>query len=146
MSYKEALADLKEQYGARKMLNTDEVAEAIGKSREALAMLRYRRRFPIGKKVGARFMVSIYDLAHFIGDPPEPEEATSAGQAKLTPRPRASAIDRLKPTRKPPSLARSLMAFRKSIDDIQSQVEFQNEIFARLEAIVIANSYASTSR
>ncbi len=140
MSYEEALADLKEQYGARKMLNTDEVAEAIGKSREALAMLRYRRRFPIGKKVGARFMVSIYDLAHFIGDPPAPEEAAPVVQPKLAPKPRLSASEKSKPTRKPPSLARSIMAFRKSIDALQLQVEFQNEMFARLEAIDLARA------
>lgn len=137
MSYEEALADLKEQYGNRKMLNTDEVAEAIGKSREALAMLRYRRRFPIGKKVGARFMVSIYDLAHFIGDPPEPAEASPAIELKPAPKPRLPTTDRSKPTRKPPSLARSIMAFRKSIDALQLQVEFQNEVFARLEASAI---------
>lgn len=140
MSYEEALADLKEQYGARKMLNTDEVAEAIGKSREALAMLRYRRRFPIGKKVGARFMVSIYDLAHFIGDPPEPEGAAPAVPPKQASKPRSSTTDKSKPTRKPPSLARSIMAFRKSIDEMQGQVEFQNEIFARLEAMDLARA------
>lgn len=139
MSYKEALADLKEQYGARKMLNTDEVAEAIGKSREALAMLRYRRRFPIGKKVGARFMVSIYDLAHFIGDPPEPKEASPAIQPKPAPKPHISSSEKSKPTRKPPSLAKSIMAFRKSIDEVQAQLDFQNEIFARLEALSIAH-------
>lgn len=138
MSYEAALADLKEQYGNRKMLNTDEVAEAIGKSREALAMLRYRRRFPIGKKVGARFMVSIYDLAHFIGDPLEPEEEAPSIQSKPAPRPRSTATEKPKPTRKPLSLAKSIMAFRKSIDVMQLQVEFQNEIFSRLEGIDIA--------
>lgn len=134
MSYEDALKDLKAQYGNRKLFNTDEVATELGRSRQALAMLRYRRQFPIGKKVGGRYMVSIYDLAHFIGDPAPDELAKNNEQQKhVAQSPRTATGNQSKPTRRPPSLAKTLMMFRKSIDEQQSQIEFQNEVFARLE-------------
>lgn len=136
MSYEDALQDLKAEYGNRKLLNTEEVATELGRSRQALAMLRYRRQFPIGKKVGGRYMVSIYDLAHFIGDPAPDKPANNNEQKKhVVQSPRSATSSQSKPTRRPPSLAKSLMMFRQSIDEQQSQIEFQNEVFARLERL-----------
>lgn len=135
MSYEEALADLKQQFGPKKLLDTQDVAAALGRSREAMAMLRLRKQFPIARKHGRKVVVSIYDLAKFIaGDEPSP----------ALPAPGRSSASKNLPSkeksRRPPSLAKALAGFRASIDQQQLQVEFQNGVFAFLEALEIAGS------
>jgi predicted DNA-binding transcriptional regulator AlpA len=143
MSYDEALADLKEQFGSEKLLDTDEVAAAIGRSREALAMMRLRKQFPQSKKIGRRVVVSIYDLAKFIAQPadevmPVPsQKKPSKVSAPSAAKPAPSSKKTPSPMRRPPSLASALRAFGKVIDEQQAQLYFQNELFAKLEAIEI---------
>lgn len=74
MSYDEALADLKEQFGSEN-LETEEVAAAIGRSREATAMMHLRKQFPACQEIGGRVVVSIYDLARFLSDSSPASEA-----------------------------------------------------------------------
>lgn len=137
MSYEEALADLKEQFGPKKLLDTQDVADALGRSREAMAMLRLRKQFPIARKHGARVVVSIYDLAKYIaGDEPETTASSRTAKSDLTVKKSQSAAG----ARRPPSLAKALASFRQSIADQELQVHFQNGVFSFLEALDFAAS------
>ena len=143
MSYEEALADLKEQFGPKKLLDTQDVADALGRSREAMAMLRLRKQFPIARKHGRRVVVSIYDLAKFIAGEYSAGEYSASDPAPLKPAKSVTTAPTAPPlgrNRRPPSLAKALAAFRQSINQQQSQVEFQNGVFAYLESIDIAES------
>ena len=69
MSYQEALADLKADFGKKKLLTPADMAPYISKSPSAQASMRSRKQFPIAKKdMGGRIVVSIYTLAHYIGE------------------------------------------------------------------------------
>jgi hypothetical protein len=46
-------------------------------------------------------------------------------------------------TRRPPSLASALRSFRNAIDEQQAQLYFQNELFAKLEAIELSRTTKS---
>lgn len=135
MSYEEALRDLKDQFGPKKLLDTQDVAEALGRSREAMAMLRLRKQFPIARKHGRRVVVSIYDLAKFISG----DDASNAA-ADTTPTPKAVKATPGRSNRRPASLAKALVGFRHAIDQQQIQIEFQNGVYACLEAIEIAST------
>lgn len=135
MSYEEALADLKEQFGPKKLLDTQDVADALGRSREAMAMLRLRQKFPIARKHGARVVVSIYDLARYIAGDDAAEVPAPAPPPK--PAPVAKISDAAGRSRRPPSLAKALASFRQSIAQQELQVQFQNGVFAGLEALEI---------
>jgi hypothetical protein len=143
MSYADALADLKATYGNKKLLTPAEVAPFIGKSPSAQAKLRERDKFPIKPKpgMGSRVVMSIYDVAHYIGD--EPEQIDVKPTDKRTERPRktsaktAKAIDTSKPYRRPPSLGKTLRAFRARLDALSLQLEFEGALFAELERIAM---------
>jgi hypothetical protein len=139
MSYEEALADLKEQFDPKKLLDTQDVADALGRSREAMAMLRLRKQFPIARKNGRRVVVSIYDLARFISG----EDSAPAPTPAAKPTPPSANAPAPGRNRRPPSLAKALSAFRQSIDRQQLQVEFQNGVFSCLEAIDITASISA---
>lgn len=141
MSYADALADLKATFGNKKLLTPAEVAPFIGKSASAQAKLRERDKFPIKPKpgMGNRVVMSIYDVAHYIGDEVEQIEVKSS-TSKPSKQPRASrktttAIDKTKPIRRPPSLGATLRGFRSRIDALSLQLAFEQALFAELEAI-----------
>lgn len=138
MSYERALADLKEQFGTKKLLDSQEVADAIGRSREALAMMRSRKQFPIAQKRGRKVVVSIYDLAEYIAGESQPLHPSPAPAVKPAHTQSAKAAGPDGRTRRPPSLAKALASFRASINQQQSQIEFQNAVFASLEARELA--------
>ena len=99
-----------------------------------LALVREARRR------ARRVVVSIYDLARYLSEPPEDKEESVAEQ-KTTQQPRAPKAkpptEKSKPTRRPPSLAKTLLYLRKSVEDLETQMHFQNALFAELEAIAL---------
>ena len=73
MSYQDALPDLKEEFGKKKLLTPADIAPYIDRSASAQASMRTRKQFPIAKKdMGGRVVVSIYALAGFIGEDDDP--------------------------------------------------------------------------
>ncbi len=142
MSYADALTDLKATFGNKKLLTPAEVAPFIGKSASAQAKLRERDKFPIKPKpgMGKRVVMSIYDVAHYIGDEVEqieinPSTTSKTPKQKKVSKKTAANIDKTKPIRRPPSLGATLRAFRSRIEVLSSQLQFEQALFAELEAI-----------
>jgi hypothetical protein len=138
MSYADALADLKADFGKQKLLTPSDIAPYISKTASAQAALRSRKKFPIATKdVGGRIFVSIYDLAHYIGD----DEADDVKPAKQPPKDKpqqptkSTGIDKSKPTRRPPSLGKTLKLLRAQREAMELQLEFQRDLYIELEAI-----------
>ena len=142
MSYEDALADLKADFGKKKLLTPAEIAPYISKSPSAQASMRTRKQFPIAKKdMGGRIVVSIYALAKYIGEddagPPVADEQIRVGKPAKPVAKTAKGIDKTKPYRRPPSLGKTLIALRKRVIDIALQLQFQQTLFADLEAIAM---------
>lgn len=139
MSYADALADLKADFGKQKLLTPPDIAPYISKTAAAQAALRSRKKFPIATKdVGGRIFVSIYDLAHYIGDDDKAEEVKPAKQpSKTKPQQptKSTGIDKSKPTRRPPSLGKTLKLMRAQREAMELQLEFQRDLYIELEAI-----------
>lgn len=141
MSYEDALADLKADFGKKKLLTPAEIAPYICKSPSAQASMRTRKQFPIAKKdMGGRIVVSIYALAKYIG---EDDDADSAPKPIATTKPAkpstktAKGIDKTKPYRRPPSLGRMLTTFRTRVIDTALQLQFQQALLGELEAVAL---------
>lgn len=149
MSYQAALADLKQVFGDKKLLSPSDIAPHIGKSATAQAKLRERGSFPIPIKMGMgkRVVVSIYDLAHYLGDDAtdSPQQSHSGqGMAResdkvasksISARRGSHAANPSKPFRRPPSLGKTLLAFRANIETIEMRLQFERELLLALEAI-----------
>lgn len=61
------LADLKSRFGAKVLLDPDDLVEVIGISTGQQANLRSQGRFPIAtQKIGNRVKISIYELAKYL--------------------------------------------------------------------------------
>lgn len=142
MSYADALADLKATFGDKKLLTPADVAPFIDRSPAAQAKLRGRNKFPIKVKqgMGNRVMMSIYDVAHFIGDDAEqieikPSTVSKPPKQQKASKKTAATIDKTKPIRRPPSLGATLRGFRARINALSSQLQFELALFAELEAI-----------
>ncbi len=141
MSYQDALADLKEEFGKKKLLTPSDIAPYINKSASAQASMRTRKQFPIAKKdMGGRVVVSIYALARFIGEDDDPiivpKPASAAKPAKATAK-SAKGVDKTKPIRRPPSLGRTLTMLRARVIDTALQLKFQQALLGELEAIAL---------
>ena len=140
MSYEDALKDLRAEFGKKLMLTTEDIAPYIGRSANAQRVLKSRKRFPIPqKRLGGHNVMSIYALAHYIGDDSEPEAAKPSIQAKPAKARRSRTSnetpDPKRPTRRPPSLASAISAFRRQIEETARQLEFQRDLLTKLEAI-----------
>ena len=141
MSYQDALADLKEEFGKKKLLTPADIAPYIDRSASAQASMRTRKQFPIAKKdMGGRVVVSIYALARFIGEDDNPiivpKPAPTSKPAKASAK-SAKGVDKTKPIRRPPSLGRTLTMFRARIIDTALQLQFQQTLYAELEAVAM---------
>ena len=141
MSYADALADLKADFGKKKLLTPGEIAPYISKSPSAQASMRTRKQFPIAKKdMGGRVVVSIYALAKYIGEDDASPDAVEQIRVSKPAKPvakTAKGIDKTKPYRRPPSLGKTLTALRKRVIDTALQLHFQQTLFAELEAIAM---------
>jgi hypothetical protein len=139
MSYEDALADLKAEFGKKTLLTPEDIAPYIDKSPAAQAALRTRKRFPFATKtIGGRIVVSIYDLARYIGGEPSAQEAPAVAAVQAVakqPHKGTQGAEKYKPYRRPPSLGKALMALRKKVIDAALQLQFQQAVFAQLEAI-----------
>ena len=142
MSYEDALADLKADFGKKKLLTPAEIAPYISKSPSAQSSMRTRKQFPIAKKdMGGRVVVSIYALAKYIGEddvtPPSAAEQIRVGKPAKPVAKTAKGINKTKPYRRPPSLGKTLMALRNRVIDTALQLQFQQTLFAELEVIAM---------
>lgn len=138
MSYADALADLKADFGKQKLLTPSDIAPYISKTASAQAALRSRKKFPIATKdVGGRIFVSVYDLAHYIGDDEAEEVELAKRPQKAKPQhpTKSTGIDKSKPTRRPPSLGKTLKLMRAQREALELQLEFQRDLYIDLEAI-----------
>jgi hypothetical protein len=149
MSYQDALADLKEEFGKKKLLTPADIAPYIDRSASAQASMRTRKQFPIAKKdLGGRVVVSIYALARFIGEDgdviADTKPAPAAKAAKASSK-SASGIDKTKPIRRPPSLGRTLTMLRARVEHAALQLKFQQTLYAELEAVAM-DKVAKTGR
>jgi hypothetical protein len=158
MSYHSALADLKQSFGEKKLLTPAEIAPYIGKSAAAQAKLRDRGHFPINvrRDMGNRVVMSIYDVARYIGEPPEEVSAsqksrgdTEVHNATRTTSPATPASNRndaSRPYRRPPSLGKTLLALQAQMTAAQDRLDFDRELFSALEALVLLDHSASNKR
>lgn len=147
MTYAAALDDLKQAFGAKKLLTPAEIAPHIGKSAAAQAKLRDRGRFPIKVKrdLGNQVVMSIYDVARYIGEEIEDETgsvqpervATAPKSSSSTTRTSASSskVNTSKPYRRPPNLAKLLLGFQSHIAAAEAALEFDRQLFAALEVV-----------
>lgn len=147
MTYAAALNDLKQAFGDKKLLTPAEIAPHIGKSAAAQAKLRDRGRFPIKVKrdMGNQVVMSIYDVARYIGEEivdeadnveserlGTPMEASRSTARKST---SSAKMDKGLPHRRPPSLGKFLLGFQSQIAAAQAALEFDRELFAALEVV-----------
>lgn len=149
MTYSAALNDLKQAFGDKKLLTPAEIAPHIGKSAAAQAKLRDRGRFPIKVKrdMGNQLVMSIYDVARYIGEEveddsgsvqPENVSTTTRTSRSTTRKPASSAkVNPSKAYRRPPSLGKFLLGFQSQIAAAEAALEFDRQLFAALEAIHI---------
>lgn len=149
MSYQSALADLKQSFGDKKLLTPAEIAPYIGKSAAAQAKLRDRGHFPIKvrRDMGNRVVMSIYDVARYIGEPVDdsPSPMPSSGLTKIDTRAKQSTrplsvsagADAQRPFRRPPSLGRSLRAFEAHIKAAEAELAFDKELYSALESLAL---------
>lgn len=103
--------------------------------------------------MGNRVVMSIYDVARYIGEPvdesPPPTPAT--GVTKIDARAKQSArshsvsagIDAQRPFRRPPSLGKSLRALEAYIKAAEAELAFDKELYSALETLSLQ---ALTSR
>jgi hypothetical protein len=144
MSYADALADLKADFGKKKLLSPADIAPYISKSPSAQASMRSRKQFPIAEKdMGGRVVVSIYALAKYIGEGDESPDAVEQIRISKPAKPVAKTakdIDKTKPYRRPPSLGKTLTALRRRVADAAIQLQYQQALFAELEAIALDQS------
>lgn len=115
------LADLREQFGRKKVLYSEDMAELLGKSEQALANLKHRGGLPLPiKMVGGRPAASIYDVADWLASDESPGKPQKAGKATPLPLPK----------RRRESLGKAILA-------LQVQLQFLAELHARMEAIAL---------
>lgn len=139
MSYEHALADLKEQFGSKKLLTPSEVAKVIPRCVKTIRQIINSTDSPLPPKaVGKRVCVSVYDVARFLADSeePAPKSAVPTKAQRVPPMPRqsrTSGLDPTKPYRRPPSLGRLISGFQRRIDDLELRLRFERELLAELE-------------
>jgi len=150
MSYEDALADLKAEFGKKTLLTPEDIAPYIDKSPAAQAALRTRNRFPFATKtIGGRIVVSIYDLARYIGGVPRANEATDTTPAPAPIKQAKKATngtEKYKPFRRPKSLGKALLALRKQVNDAALQLQFRETVLAELEAIELSRESRPAKR
>lgn len=145
MSYQQALSDLKEQFGSKKLLTPAEVATVLPRCVKTVRQIINSDKSPLPPKtVGKTVCVSIYDLARFLA-PDEAESPTAI--AATTPSVKASSrarkpskadLDPTKPYRRPPSLGKLLTAFETRIADLALRAQFESELLAELQKLSLS--------
>lgn len=145
MSYQQALSDLKEQFGSKKLLTPAEVATVLPRCVKTVRQIINSDKSPLPPKiVGKTVCVSIYDLARFLApdeeESPKATEATAtSGQASGRTRKSSKAeLDPTKPYRRPPSLGKLIMGFQTRIADLALRMRFESELLAALEELSLS--------
>lgn len=134
--YQTALDDLKKDFGAKKLLTPEDIAEVIDRSASAQAILRCRGDFPMPtKKVGGKVYISIYDLARYLTDPTasKPVKTASSGVAGLG---KSSRM---------PNITKALLAFDDAIAKQSMKLQFMWDLKAKVEQLLITNEISGDS-
>ena len=87
------------------------------------------------KKLGNTICISIYDLAHLIGD--EAENASAPSPVKTSAAAKTSASRN--PMRRPSSLGKLLKGYAKRMEELAVKVEAERTLFSELEAIALGH-------
>ncbi len=126
------LADLREQFGAKKtVLYADELAEALGKTVDAIYSLTARDGLPVPiLVVGGRPAASIYAVADWL--------AGNAVKAKKSKAAQSTAVSIPEPKRKRASLGKYLLA-------LQVQQGFLAELHAAIQSNLLSAGEAQFS-
>lgn len=128
--YEHALKDLKSDFGAKKLLTPDDIAEVIGRSASAQAILRSRCEFPMPiKKVGGKVYISIYDLAKYLTDPTPTKAAKTLSTGSTA----------LGKTSRLPNLAKAILAFDEAIAKQDLRLRFMWDLKAKVEQLIISS-------
>lgn len=145
MSYQQALSDLKEQFGSKRLLTPAEVATVLPRCVKTVRQIINSDKSPLPPKVvGKTVCVSIYDLARFLApdeaESPKAIEATAtSGKASGRARkPSKVELDPTKPYRRPPSLGKLIVGFQARIADLSLRLQFESELVAELERLSLA--------
>lgn len=116
MEYDEVLADLKLHFGAKKLLSPEDIADVIGRTPSAQAILRSRGDFPIPHaKLGGKIVISIYDLAKYIANP---------GSSS----PKSVSSNPLNKSKRAPSLSRAILSFEQAIQRQSDKLLFMTQL------------------
>lgn len=133
-TYAEVLTDLKTEFGKKIFLSPEDIAPLIDRTPAAQAAMRTRDNFPITyTKLGGAIVIKIYDLAKYIAEDTEevkPEPSAGQGRTKTA---AGSFVNRPKLSR--PSLAKTLLAFGKQIEQQELQTKFMRHLFDELGRI-----------
>jgi hypothetical protein len=123
------LKDLREQFGPKSVLYSEDIAALLGKSRAAVESLRARGGFPVPViQVGGRPAVSIHAMADFLsGKAPQPVALPSKGSPAVQ-----------APKRAGESLGKYLLSVR-------IQREFLFELDAEIEKLIVASQTADAN-
>lgn len=145
MSYQQALSDLKEQFGSKKLLTPAEVATVLPRCVKTVRQIINSEKSPLPPKtVGKTVCVSIYDLARFLA-PDEAESPkvlpTTAPSVKASGRAGRSSkvvLDPTKPYRRPPSLGKLITGFQTRIADLELRMQFERELLEELHKLSLS--------
>lgn len=124
MTKEEVLADLRTQFGKQSVLYAEDLADLLGKSKEAVLALHGRNSLPFPvKKIGGRIGVSIFDVADYLSDS---EKVQTKKGSSLIDFPSLPV-----PKNHRQSLGKLLLAFQNTRD-------FYNDFCANLEKKIIS--------
>lgn len=118
------LSDLRVQFGKQSVLYAEDLADLLGKSKEAVLALHGRNSLPFPvKKIGGRIGVSIFDVADYLSDS---EKVQAKKGSSLIDSPSLPV-----PKNHRQSLGKLLLSF-------QSTRDFYNDFCANLEKKIIS--------
>lgn len=136
MSHGDALSEIRAAFPGAQLIPLAKAAPFISKTPAAAVKLAQRGGFQsFAKKSGGLWVANVRKLAEFI-DSPGDDQAAATTYAPPTPAPkgRVRHYDTEKTVR-PPSMAKALLAMRNRIELTRAQLDFEQAVFAEVEAI-----------
>lgn len=117
------LSDLRNQFGKQSILYAEDLADLLGKSKEAVLALHGRNSLPFPvKKVGGRIGVSIFDVADYLSESEKVQSKKGSSLIDIPPLPT--------PKNHRQSLGKLLLAFQNTRD-------FYFDFCAKLEKTIL---------
>ena len=131
-----SLAEIKAAYPGRLLILLADAAPFISKTPAAAVKLAQRGGFQsFAKKSNGLWVANVRKLAEFIDSPGE-ESVTPTSYAPPVKAAKGRAKqDGAEKTVRPPSMAKALLAMRHRMELTRAQLDFEQAVFAELEAI-----------